>query len=131
MIRALISLAFLMGCLAPHPADARPWTLADLGRVPLERHCMMAAGRAFQSLLATHPIDALYQTDWAIHADGITGGHDAVITCTHGNARGTRATLIVHSRGEARAVRFLSKRLIALYEDHSARVISDWKNSFN
>lgn len=131
MIRALISVtAVALGLLADDAA-ARPWTLADLGRVPKEHHCMMAAGRAFQSLLATHRIDTLYQTEWAIHADGITGGHDAVITCTHGNARGTRATLVVHSRGEPKAARFLSRRLIALYEDHSVRVVRDWKDSFN
>ena len=112
-------------------AQARPWTLADLGRVPKENHCMRAAGRAFQALLGTHRIDSLYQTAWAIHADGISGAHDAVITCTHGNARGTRATLVLHSRGKPVDARFLTRRIEALYDDYSARVVQEWRDSFN
>ena len=131
MIRALISLTVFVLALAPSRGEARPWTLADLGRVPLERHCMMAAGQAFQSLLGTHRITSLYQTGWAIHADGVSGAHDAVITCTHGNARGTRATLVIHSNGKPAEVRFLSRRIIALYEEHSHRVVQAWKDSFN
>jgi hypothetical protein len=99
-MRALIvpALAMLLALPAAARADP-PWAIADLGHLHEEAHCMEAARRALGAARGLFGGAPLRQTGWAVFADRLGGtAHDAVITCTFGDNRGTRATLALHSR---------------------------------
>ena len=117
--------------LAAGPVDGVEWRVADLGRLDREGHCLAAAERSFTELLAEARIAALRRSDWVVYADGIESGgrHDALITCTFGDARGTRATLVVHATGPTRGLGPLARRISEIFAWHAGRITRRWKDS--
>lgn len=127
MTRALI---FAYCLLVAPTAQAASWQVVDMGRLFKERHCMEAATTTFQALLGEAQIGSLSASSWVAQANGINGRHDAVITCTHGDARGTRATLVLHSSGRAVDGHFLAQRIALLFEDRLQQITQAWKDSY-
>lgn len=121
-------LALVLGCGPVHAAD---WTVQDLGRLHKNDHCMQAAARTFQAMLGEARIERLHHRAWVSYADGINGNHDALITCTHGEARGTRATLVIHTQARRLDAHLLARRIDAIFQIQAKRVTRAWRDSFN
>ncbi|MFK7942950.1 MAG: hypothetical protein AB8B85_08585 [Paracoccaceae bacterium] len=130
-IRAKTRAVILAVCvLFATSAHATNWQVVDLGRLHLERHCVEAANETFHALLGEARISQISVTSWVAYADGINGGHDAVITCTHGNSGGTRATLVLHSSDQPTDGRFLAQRIILMFDDKSQKITQAWKDRY-
>jgi len=101
-MRVLPFLSFALLAATPGPGHSgSPWTVADLGHLHEEAHCMEAAERSLAHAARAFGGGALRRRGWSVEATGLAGGgHDAVITCTFGDNRGVRATLALHSREE-------------------------------
>lgn len=118
-------------CLLASTAWSAPWTVLDLGRVHREAHCLDAARQSFRDLLAEARITALRSSSWVIYADGINDAHDALISCTYGDNRGTRATLVIHSSGRPVDAHLLKRRIANLFQGHARRITQAWIDSYN
>lgn len=129
MIRMLL-LTLIASALSIPAAQARPWNILDLGRFYKEEHCMVAAQMTFRSLLGEREIATTRQSNWVAYANGIEGVHDAIITCTFGDNRGTRATLVMHSRDKPVDAHFLTRRISTLFEANRQKVTQAWKDSY-
>lgn len=123
-------LILLSAGLFPAASRAAPWNIRDLGRFYKDHHCMSAARMTFRQLRAEHSIGDVRLSDWVASADGISERHDAVITCTFGDNRGTRATLVVHSDDRPVDARFLTLRIATIFEAHRQSITQEWKDSF-
>ena len=122
----------LLACiLFAIPAGAADWTVTDLGRLYKDHHCMKASERTFRNLMGEARIEYLYASDWVTYADGINGRHDALITCTFGDNRGTRATLVIHSDARGMDLLMLQRRILALFERNAHQITRAWKDSYN
>jgi len=128
-VRSALFMALL---LASGPAGAAEWRVVDLGRLHKAAHCLSAAERSFTELLGEARIAGLRRSDWVVYADGIesNGHHDALITCTFGDARGTRATLIVHTARPTRGLAPLALRISEIFVWHAGRITRRWKDGF-
>lgn len=130
-MRCLVLCLLLALAGGPAHAGAPNWSVLDLGRLYKNNHCMEAALASFESLLAEVSIGQLRRSDWVTYADGIgDGGHDAVIVCTYGDNRGTRATLIIHSQKNPISARIVTRRIAQIFEGESARITKAWKDSY-
>lgn len=129
MVRALTILLALT--LGPAAGVAGHWNVLDLGRLYKEPHCLQAARLAFDGLRGYTRVDDVRTSEWVIYADGIEGGHDAIITCTFGDNRGTRATLVIYSTSGPIDAHMLMRRVSDLFEVHAMRITKAWKDSFN
>ena len=127
-MRATILTASL--CLPVLTAQAEPWTLMDLGRLHKEAHCLEAAKRTFRDLLGEVRIAGVSASDWVVFADGINGMHDTLISCTFGDNRGTRATLVIHSSDRPIDAQLLKRRVAHLFAGHAKRLTRAWFDSF-
>ena len=123
-------LTFLCAGLVPAASGAAPWNIRDLGRFYKDHHCISAARMTFRQLRAEHAIGDIRLSDWVAYANGISETHDAVITCTYGDNRGTRATLVVHSGDRPVDARFLTLRIATIFETHRQSITREWKDSF-
>lgn len=112
------------------PVMASPWDVVDLGRLYKEHHCMQAARKTFESMLGEVRIRRVHASSWVTYADGINGQHDAIITCTYGDNRGTRATLIMHSKRDRISDQLLTRRLVTVFDGHAEAVTRAWRKSF-
>lgn len=117
-------------CLLAPQVHAAPWTVLDLGRVHREAHCVEAARQAFRDLLAEARIATLKASDWVVYADGINDVHDALISCTYGDNRGTRATLVIHSSRRPVDAHLLKRRIAVLFDTHAKRITRAWIDSY-
>ena len=126
MVRLLAVLLILWAT----PGHSSPWTVTDLGRLYKEHHCMQAARRTFEIALAEFRVDRIRASDWVTYADSINGRHDALITCTYGDNRGTRATLVIHTPPQSAQDRYLVRRLRSIFDEQSALITQAWKDSF-
>lgn len=123
MLRAaLVTIALALAL----PAGASPWTIADLGHLRRAEHCLEAAERSFVELLALVEIAEIRRGAWIVYADRIAGQHDAAITCTFGEARGTRATLVIHSRALPWQAALLSRHIGHTFDGQNARLTEAW-----
>lgn len=127
----MMMLSVLLAGLSPAVSSATPWNVRDLGRFYKDHHCISAARLTFRQLRAEHMIDELQFSDWTAYATGISDRHDAVITCTYGDNRGTRATLVIHSDDRPVDARFLTLRISTIFEDHRQSITREWKDSFH
>lgn len=114
----------------PVPGAAANWAVADLGRVDRNAHCLQAATETFQHLLAEVRITAIRRNDWVVYADGINARHDAVITCTFGDNRGTRATLLIHSKVRSVKAEMLRRRIGQIFTANARRIRAEWVESY-
>lgn len=125
----LSAIAAIVGLLG-QTAHAEPWTVLDLGRVHREAHCLQAAKQAFRDLMGEVRIARRRASDWVVYADGINGAHDALISCTFGDNRGTRATLVIHSSDRPVDARLLKRRIAHLYDRNARRITQAWIDSY-
>lgn len=121
----------LIMCLFAGPTAAAEWSVADLGRLHKDQHCMTASAQTFRSLLGEARIARLYATDWATYADGIGGDHDALITCTRAGSHGARATLVLHARTRSVKGLMLRNRIVEIFERQALAVTQAWRESFD
>ncbi len=128
-MRSLICILTLV--LLSVEARAADWSVRDLGRVYKEQHCMEAAARTFRAMLGEVRIARLHRNEWVTYADEINGDHDALITCTYGDNRGTRATLVMHSESKPIDAHRLARRIAAVFNAQAKRITKAWKDSFN
>ncbi|MEL7000721.1 MAG: hypothetical protein AAFP68_20935 [Pseudomonadota bacterium] len=129
MIRAVISLLLVSAVIAPVHAS-QPWSVRDLGRLYKDSHCMDAAKVTFRAIVGEFGEGRLRASQWVAYANGVGGSHDAVITCTFGDNRGTRATLVVHSARKPIDGHLLARRIAGIFEIHRQRITDSWKHSF-
>lgn len=129
MLRLLATFLFAAYAV-PTTATAAQWALADLGRVDRTEHCLRAAGQTFRELLSEARIERIRTSDWVVYADAINGRHDAVITCTFGDNRGVRATLVIHSTDKPLAAQMLRRRIGRLFDTSAKRIRREWVDSF-
>lgn len=111
------------------PAPANPWTIVDLGRLYKSHHCLEAARKTFSSILVEAGGDRVWASDWVAYATGLRGRHDALISCTYGDNRGTRATLVLHT--DARHDTLLVRRIVQVFNGHAETITEAWKRSFD
>lgn len=123
-------LVLLYAGLSPAESFAKPWNVRDLGRFYKDHHCISAANMTFRQLSVEHAIGDVRLSDWIAYANGISEEHDAVITCTYGDNRGTRATLVVHSDDRLVDARYLTLRIATIFETHRQSITQEWKDSF-
>ena len=128
MLRILVVLLVLIPALPGHAAQ---WNVLDLGRLYKDQHCLAAAKSTFRNMLGEVRIDRLHASDWVAYADGINGAHDALITCTFGDNRGTRATLVMHSEAAPINAHLLMRRIETVFVGQAAAITKAWKDSFN
>ena len=114
----------------PGHSFAASWAVADLGRVDRSNHCLRAATETFQHLLAEARIAAIRRNDWVVYADSINARHDAVITCTFGDNRGTRATLLIHTKVRSVQAEMLRRRIEQIFTANARRIRKEWVESF-
>ena len=124
-------IVILLVCLACSSVSAAEWSVADLGRLQKETHCMQASSQTFRSLLGEARVERLYATDWATYADGISGDHDALITCTRSGTHGARATLVIHARSRTAKGMFLRNRIVEIFDQQARAITQAWRDSFN
>ena len=120
-----------LAVLAPQPVPAAQWNVVDLGRLYKEHHCMSAARQTFEGLRGYAQVGSVRDSDWVMYADGIEGMHDALITCTYGDNRGTRATLVIHSESRPVDAHLLMRRIAHMFETRATMITKAWKDSFN
>jgi hypothetical protein len=131
MARTILRTLAVASLAAPAlQAQAADWTIRDLGRLYKDEHCLHVGQRTFRDMLGEAEIAMIRNSDWVIYADGVNGLHDAVITCTYGDNRGTRATLVIHSRERPIDGRLLARRIETIFASWSERVTQAWKDSF-
>ncbi|MEM9061968.1 MAG: hypothetical protein AAGD13_16020 [Pseudomonadota bacterium] len=129
MIRAMICLILAVTIAAPAGAT-QPWSVRDLGRFYKDNHCLLAAKTTFRAIVGELGEGELRLSKWVAYANGVAGDHDAVITCTFGDNRGTRATLVVHSTRKPINGHLLARRIAGIFEVHRKRITDSWKHSF-
>ena len=131
MIRSVLSFALCAFFWAvPGHSFAANWTVADLGRVDRNNHCLQAASDTFHHLLAEAGIAAIRRNDWVVYADNINARHDALITCTFGDNRGTRATLLIHTKVQSVRATMLRRRIEQIFTANARRIRKEWVESF-
>ncbi len=112
-------------------ANAAQWAVADLGRVNRNQHCVDAARMTFRDLLGEARIQSIRTSSWVVYADGINVHHDAIITCTFGDNRGTRATLVINSDARPIDAHLLKRRIVQIFDGNAKRITQAWIDSFN
>ena len=111
-------------------AEAAQWALADLGRLDRTDHCLRAAAQTFRELLSEARIAHIRTSEWVVYADAINDRHDAVITCTFGDNRGVRATLVIHSSDKPIAAQMLRRRIGQIFDTSATQIRKQWVDSF-
>lgn len=147
-VLGLAALCFLVlaGMMAPAhagpaenaPIDDRinnapgPWTVVDLGIARLEDHCTHAARLAFTEVARVHGADLLRRTAWTVELIGVNHGmHDAAISCTYAATTKTRATLMIHSRGNGVEAVTIARAIDTSFSTHIKRITAAWLRSLD
>ncbi len=112
-----------LALLAAQPALAGAWTARDLGLTYRESDCVRAAARAFEEVALSFGAGAIRVSGWAVSADDLERrGYDAIITCTYGSGRKTRATLAIRSEFEDFGRVIAANRVEQLWRAHARRL---------
>jgi len=119
-------LAILLLAVTPARAEP-PWTVLDLGHLKTEAHCLEAAVASFERARALFGLDRMRRGRWVVYADGLQDpGRDAVITCTFGERRGARATLVIHSPTGPGRTTLIARTIARDFEERRRRIRARW-----
>ncbi len=102
------------------------WTVTDLGSARTENICITAATESLISYSNVFGAARLLRTDWTVFGYGLgSANHDAVITCTYGNAGTTRATLVIYSSGGVQGG-LVANRVAQEFYAQAERLEQEW-----
>lgn len=129
MFRTLIASLIVLLLALGSKAQAKPWTVVDLGHAVKDEFCMNAARRTLRSVLAEFGAKQIRANSWVHFADQIAGRHDAMITCNYAGT-GARATLVIHSESRPIDVRFIAQRITTLFDQYNEHITQEWRKTF-